>query len=202
MTVLPATSSAKPPAGLKAKPQKAATFEEQRRSRIQHMQKLYGLQGAKEEASAQDGSFTSNNSGMMSQDLSGFQATQGIDKVRNTAPYQEVGGSSSSSYRPQASNAVGLVPSKMRTDGSSDLDVALDRLKSSMQMHETVDDTDFSHRSGRDRETVRLPSLPEDPTSQMSMSMGSSGGLLDWCKNLKPDEISPHATLANFFLPT
>lgn len=43
-----------------------------------------------------------------------------------------------------------------------------------------------------------LPSLPEDP---LSASMGSSGGLIAWSKNLYSDDPSPQATLASFFQP-
>lgn len=55
---------------------------------------------------------------------------------------------------------------------------------------------------------MALPSLPEDLAvkdplglSAGSLSMASSGGLVAWSKNLRPDDISPQATLVNFLMP-
>jgi hypothetical protein len=41
-----------------------------------------------------------------------------------------------------------------------------------------------------------LPTLSEDP---LMGTMGSSGGLISWSKNLRPDDLSPPATLLSFF---
>lgn len=137
----------------KAKP---ASLEEQRRARILHMQKLYGLGGA-------DG------------------------------PEEEA-----------ASTGPAAAPAEAQI--TPDVDRALRELRASMDSCEAAQTTTeapaaFVASWRRDATEWPLPSLPEDPLNTTSMSMGSSGGLIAWSKNLQAEEASPQATLASFFKP-
>mmetsp|Transcript_34575 Transcript_34575/g.71994 ORF Transcript_34575/g.71994 Transcript_34575/m.71994 type:complete len:254 (-) Transcript_34575:22-783(-) len=116
------------------KPPKAVSFEEQRRARIRHMQKLYGL---------------------------------GQAETKDTA---------SMIIEPQSR-------------GKSDVE------KSPGQ------DQPSEPTSPKSEEwTLNLPTVKEaDP---LSLSMGSSGGLIAWSKGLQPDALSPQASLATFFSAT
>ena len=69
--------------------------------------------------------------------------------------------------------------------------------------------TDFQGSPGENQ-----PSEPTSPKSEewtlptvkeadpLSLSMGSSGGLIAWSKGLQPDALSPQASLATFFSAT
>jgi len=121
---------------------KGPSLEEQRRARILHMQKLYGLGGDPE--------------------------------LEEKAP--------------EPSTEVG-VDRPLPDTGMNSIPAGADMVKAS-----------YSRRDVRGTSINDWPltSLPEDPI-EMSMSMGSSGGLIAWSKNLQPDTVSPSATLAGLF---
>lgn len=145
------------------KPPQAASFEEQRRARIKHMQKLYGL--------ADDGDAVATEE-------------PSLHPVETATAAAAAG-----SFVADASKATS---GRRQDDRTSDVDSAINRLQSSILAHESADAT---QRSGA---AWPLPSLPEDPLGA-SMDMGGSGGLIEWSKNLQPDDLSPQATLASFF---
>eukprot|EP00930_Biecheleria_cincta_P024085 TRINITY_DN17289_c0_g1_i2.p1 TRINITY_DN17289_c0_g1~~TRINITY_DN17289_c0_g1_i2.p1 ORF type:complete len:314 (-),score=59.94 TRINITY_DN17289_c0_g1_i2:66-1007(-) len=148
------------------KPPQAASFEEQRRARIRHMQKLYGL-GDDSEAAARE------------------EPSHPVETAAAAAT-----AAAGSCMAAAASTAMS---GRGQDDRTSDVDSAISRLQSSILAHESADAT--TKRSGDD---WPLPSLPEDPLGA-SMDMGGSGGLIEWSKNLQPDDLSPQATLASFF---
>uniref|UniRef100_A0A7S1LFV0 Uncharacterized protein n=1 Tax=Alexandrium catenella TaxID=2925 RepID=A0A7S1LFV0_ALECA len=164
----PPLGAKKPSAKATAKA-KAAAFEEQRRTRILQMQRLYGL-SASEDAEAAEESSTA------AQAPQGSAATAAMFGSAADAPKQD--------YAPS-----GPIP---------DVDRALSELQASMCAHEPeLRGTDQTQPvAGRHHSPCPLPTLPEDP---FSLSMGSSGGLIAWSKNLKPDDLSPSASLTNFF---
>lgn len=148
------------------KPPQAASFEEQRRARIKHMQKLYGLGGDSD-------------------------ATTAMEEPSHPVETAAAGAAAAAgSFVAAASKATS---GRGQDDRTSDVDSAISRLQSSILAHESADAT--TKRSG---DAWPLPSLPEDPLGA-SMDMGGSGGLIEWSKNLQPDDLSPQATLASFF---
>jgi len=82
------------------------------------------------------------------------------------------------------------------------VDRSLSNLQATMRAHEVELSGNTAEpppdRAGALPSSWLLPPLPEDPVD-LSMSLGSSGGLIAWSKNLRPDELSPPATLASFF---
>mmetsp|Transcript_60435 Transcript_60435/g.141336 ORF Transcript_60435/g.141336 Transcript_60435/m.141336 type:complete len:282 (+) Transcript_60435:73-918(+) len=139
-------SAAKRTAGAKkasGKPPKAASFEEQRRSRILHMQRLYGL-GQAEASPAPE---------------------VPVPKIVEPDPLPVRQG------RDLACRELEASPSPVRREPSQPISPKSDEWT--------------------------LPTVKEaDP---LSMSMGSSGGLIAWSKGLQPDALSPQASLASFF---
>mmetsp|Transcript_26200 Transcript_26200/g.61346 ORF Transcript_26200/g.61346 Transcript_26200/m.61346 type:complete len:268 (-) Transcript_26200:61-864(-) len=121
------------------KPPKAASFEEQRRARIRHMQRLYGLGHAKE-----------------------AETQPTIVEPQN-------------SQRGGEPTAVEASPVQRQP-------------------------SEPSQPTSPKPEQWSLPTVKEaDP---LSLSMGSSGGLIAWSKGLQPDALSPQASLACFFPST
>jgi len=121
------------------KPPKAASFEEQRRARIRHMQRLYGLGQAKE-----------------------AETQPTIVEPQN-------------SQRGGEPTAVEASPVQRQP-------------------------SEPSQPTSPKPEQWSLPTVKEaDP---LSLSMGSSGGLIAWSKGLQPDALSPQASLACFFPST
>jgi len=153
------------------KPPQAASFEEQRRARIRHMQKLYGL------GDGDDGDAAPRE---QHQEQPSHPGGGGALETSSAATAAVAG--SFAAIASQASNDRG------QDDRTSEVDNAISRLQSSIQAHESADVTT----------KLPLPSLPEDPLGA-SMDMGGSGGLIEWSKNLHPDDLSPQATLASFF---
>lgn len=155
--------------------------EQQRRERIQAMQKLYGL-AAKDEDEDERG------------------------------------------RSPPPPAAVEVTPDVVITP---DVDRALRDLRASMNSHERGPapavaqqhaaafiqarappvalevPAAFGHSQYHDGAGFHLPSLPEDPLNQSTVSLGSSGGLIAWSKALQKEEEggSPPASLAGFFKP-
>jgi len=176
-------AAAKKPAKNKEKP---VSFEEQRRARILQMQKLYGL--AREE------------------DASGGGGGDG----------QEADTAASAARLPLVSQSSGYAAAApaVETGPAPDMDNALRQLCASMDACDAQGgrggenappppplDSTFIGRSGfHSKSASPLPPLPEDPVS-MSNTLGSSGGLIAWSKNLQAEELSPQATLASFFSP-
>lgn len=159
------------------KPPQAASFEEQRRARIRHMQKLYGL------GDGDDGDAASREQHQEEPSHSGGGALE-----TSSAAAAAVAGSFAAAASQASSDRRGQDD---RT--SSEVDNAIDRLQSSILAHESADAT-----TQGSVDNWPLPSLPEDPLGA-SMDMGGSGGLIEWSKNLHPDDLSPQATLASFF---
>eukprot|EP00931_Biecheleriopsis_adriatica_P115242 TRINITY_DN9105_c0_g1_i2.p1 TRINITY_DN9105_c0_g1~~TRINITY_DN9105_c0_g1_i2.p1 ORF type:complete len:317 (-),score=53.48 TRINITY_DN9105_c0_g1_i2:1-951(-) len=158
------------------KPPKAASFEEQRRSRIRHMQRLYGLGGDDEH---------------QEQELASESSTS-----TSTLPPLPVSSHGSEAKTQSAS----VVAPCSNASSTPDLDRALSSLQSSILTNEAGQPAADADRSKRTNEWA-LPTLHEKDPLSMSMSMGSSGGLINWSKNLQPEELSPQATLASFFQP-
>mmetsp|Transcript_45665 Transcript_45665/g.132246 ORF Transcript_45665/g.132246 Transcript_45665/m.132246 type:complete len:291 (-) Transcript_45665:12-884(-) len=102
-----------------------------------------------------------------------------------------------------AAQAAPPPAAQQRQDCSSwgptpEVDRALSELQASMDAHEpelSGAGPAAQPAAGRGSPSP-LPPLPEDP---FSLSMGSSGGLIAWSKNLKPDDLSPSASLTGFF---
>lgn len=72
-----------------------------------------------------------------------------------------------------------------------DFDRALSELRASMVLHEEVSDS-FNPESNADDD--------RDPLG-LSLTAGSSGGLIAWSKNLKPEELSSEVTLESLLRP-
>eukprot|EP00933_Yihiella_yeosuensis_P051114 TRINITY_DN4895_c1_g4_i3.p1 TRINITY_DN4895_c1_g4~~TRINITY_DN4895_c1_g4_i3.p1 ORF type:complete len:340 (+),score=69.26 TRINITY_DN4895_c1_g4_i3:102-1121(+) len=181
------------------KPPKAASFEEIRRKRIKDMQKLYGLQGDEGgEPAPEEGKPQAAHQG-------GLSNTAAEDRTGPLATFASLAGGTAALAAVTASASNATLRRVAPSDGQSEIDLALNRLRSSIDAHESLEVPNDQQEQVKPHELhhLRLPSLPEDPAAitQMSMSMGSSGGLIDWCKNLKPEELSPTATLASFFNP-
>lgn len=160
-----------PKAAAKKRPKAKAgqSFEEERRARILHMKKLYGLGGEPEvELEA---------------------------PVSNASQATMSRANSSATLRLAASPSTGYLPAPMPVvDADSftpDFDRALHDLQASMNVREEVHHPEpFSGRG------------QEDPMAlSMSESMGGSGGLIAWSKNLRPEDLSPDVTLASFLRP-
>mmetsp|Transcript_27740 Transcript_27740/g.82726 ORF Transcript_27740/g.82726 Transcript_27740/m.82726 type:complete len:299 (+) Transcript_27740:79-975(+) len=178
-------SSASSASGLPPRPKKKAaakskaSLEQQRRERILHMQRLYGLAAEEEEEEeaqlpARDHSATL------------LPTTAGYGAAQSAASYAQADAGYTQQRGP-----------------TSEADRALVELNASMNACEPRQQESGHDMDSRRVESPlgRLPSLPEDPLN-LSMSMGSSGGLIAWSKNLRADDSSPRATLSSFFIPS
>eukprot|EP00929_Paragymnodinium_shiwhaense_P098251 TRINITY_DN59765_c1_g1_i1.p1 TRINITY_DN59765_c1_g1~~TRINITY_DN59765_c1_g1_i1.p1 ORF type:complete len:305 (+),score=94.35 TRINITY_DN59765_c1_g1_i1:98-1012(+) len=173
-------------AAAKAKAQQQTkNFEELRKSRIQQMQKLYGLhkdeEGGGEAAAESSSSSTAASSCAMPRQASG--------PALLPSPGLQYGGVPASALQPgqQALQAPMQQPVPLASSSASllpDVSRALQELQMSMQ------DQPFQAAEGMSAGGLLSP-LPEDP-------MDSSAGLIAWSKGLCPEEVSPSATLANF----
>mmetsp|Transcript_68916 Transcript_68916/g.131368 ORF Transcript_68916/g.131368 Transcript_68916/m.131368 type:complete len:292 (-) Transcript_68916:45-920(-) len=89
---------------------------------------------------------------------------------------------------------VASLPVAPKADADSftpDFDRALSELRASMVLHEEVPDS-FNLESNLDDD--------RDPMG-LSLTAGSSGGLIAWSKNLKPEELSSEVTLESLLRP-
>merc|ERR1712087_220261 len=150
--------AAKRAAKAKSKP---ASLEDQRRSRILQMQRLYGL--ADEESDARS------------------------LEDRGATP-------SPTSLRPVVHNASVPMAADCSDCSMPYANPALAKLREGIHPFETEAPSSESFVA----DSWQLPPVPED-SFNMSTSMGDSGGLIAWSKNLHPEELSPSATLAAFF---
>lgn len=174
----------KPAAKKAAAKPKAKSIEQERRARIQAMQKLYGL--GPPEPPQEEGSPRSLPTPMAA--------------------------SISDSCLPLSSAET----SPLRApDGMSEVDRALSKLRTSMDMHASDFGGELVQASiarapasadgfsgGSFLTAEPLPPVSEDPPDfSMSMTAGSSGGLIAWSKNLCPEALSPEATLTSLMMP-
>lgn len=162
-----------PVAKRKPKAKAGPSFEDERRARILQMKRLYGL--AEPEPSSETRQFQATSSEL--------NETTSLSRVDSLASF-------SGGYR---ENQTSFSPAPVAIDKDSvtpDFDRALNQLQASMDNHEEP------HR-------IASPDLfnkQQDPMS-MSMSadsMGGSGGLIAWSKNLRPEDLSTDVTLASF----
>jgi len=150
-------------------------MEEQRRARIVQMQRLYGLAAPEDE-----------------------EERQGLERTEEAGPPQLAQRGERPASRCSELPAAQEGPPRGLTP---DMDRALSRLQDSMSVHEAdlrpqaAAGPSASEALGCD---WPLPPLLEDPLSQ-SQGLGDSGGLIAWSRNLRPDALSPEATLASFF---
>mmetsp|Transcript_80440 Transcript_80440/g.172140 ORF Transcript_80440/g.172140 Transcript_80440/m.172140 type:complete len:310 (-) Transcript_80440:35-964(-) len=163
----------------KAKP---PSLEEQRRTRILQMQRLYGLAGSDEASQQEDAEAPSP--------LPEPSAPAGLTRTGSRGSLLE-------DTRPHApaDYALGLsqqLPYQLNSSSSTAALVPTSAASPAPVMAQ--------HQASGDDEAAcsawSLPPLPEDP---FAMDLDSSGGLIAWSKNLRPDELSPQATLASFF---
>merc|ERR1712217_363615 len=152
----------------KSKPQ---SFQDERRSRILQMQRLYGLANEQSE----DGSLEDRNSDAMASPAFSTQSVLNGPRMQKAADGI-------------ASEGGGVIPSA---------DHALTKLQASLQSFEPEASTVASSTNERTQDPWELPTVPEDPFGLTEL--GSSGGLIAWSKNLRPEELSPSASLAAFF---
>jgi hypothetical protein len=161
----------------KPKAKAAPSFEDERRARILQMKRLYGLADPEPSADSTPFEATSN----------GLNETTCLSRVDSLASIVD---GYNSGYR---DNQTRPSPAPVPIDKDSltpDFDRALNQLQASMDNHE---------------ESQRLASpepfsRQQDPMA-MSMSadsMGGSGGLIAWSKNLRPEDLSTDVTLASF----
>jgi len=168
----------------RAKAKSGPSFEDERRARIQHMKRLYGLGEPELE--------------LQPQVCSASTASTSLSRVDSNTTLRQLDTHEAAGYREQAEIAVDAIPrpapAVVDLDADSftpDFDRALVELQASMDV----------------REDTHLPEPPawgkghEDPltVSFSAESMGGSGGLIAWSKNLRPEDLSPDATLASFF---
>mmetsp|Transcript_82824 Transcript_82824/g.230020 ORF Transcript_82824/g.230020 Transcript_82824/m.230020 type:complete len:319 (+) Transcript_82824:74-1030(+) len=190
---LPPRGSGRKPPGKKGSAKasakaKAAAFEEQRRARIVQMQRLYGLAASEESEAPQD------EDGVMAKVAT---APSGSTVVQSSAASGCLLGSLA-----QQRNAEGAPGPECSWQGlTPDADRALGELQASMDAHEPeLNGGQLAQLPATSKKSAdvawSLPTLPEDP---LSLSMGSSGGLIAWSKNLRPDNLSPSASLTEFF---
>lgn len=165
---------ARPGAKAKSKArQNGPSLDETRRARILHMQRLYGLAGDD------------------SQEENPIAALP-------PAPVALVASESNRSLHevPPAQRAASPAPVVRQADADSftpDFDRALSELRASMVLHEDVRDS-FTP------ETNAFDDPSHDPLG-LSLTAGSSGGLIAWSKNLKPEELSSDVTLESLLRP-
>lgn len=179
------TAARPPPTKPPRKPRAKGDFEQERRDRIKHLQKLYGLaaHSASDALEAESGEqrLTSNDV----KDLTSRPRAL-ADRV------QKLNGGSP----PILSAADAALRHLLQTESQG---VAADHLKSGSGSGNSSGQRVVSRGpAASQQDEWGLSSVAEDPLN-LSMSMGSSAGLIAWSKNLKPDELSPRATLAGFF---
>lgn len=171
------SASRKPPSGMGAKASgkakaksKPQSFQDDRKARILQMQRLYGL--ANDEADAQEETGT-----LPSPTMSNYTVHSAVEIESSACPRIARDGSSSQLDR--------VIPYA---------DQALTKLQASIQSHEP----EANGATINLHESWELPTVPEDPFN-LTGDLGSSGGLIAWSKNLRPEELSPSASLAAFF---
>jgi len=167
----PRSSSGRPKATAKrkAKAKSGPSFEEERRARILSMKRLYGL-GEPEYPEV---------------------------PLEVTAGYQ-VPASNASNSMSRVASAATMAPidspvapsTDVQTSCTPDFDRALTELQASITVREEACCLEPFSASRHD-----------DPLalSISGDSMGGSGGLIAWSKNLRPDDLSPCVTLASLF---
>eukprot|EP00448_Togula_jolla_P041502 CAMPEP_0170644654 /NCGR_PEP_ID=MMETSP0224-20130122/42613_1 /TAXON_ID=285029 /ORGANISM="Togula jolla, Strain CCCM 725" /LENGTH=274 /DNA_ID=CAMNT_0010975721 /DNA_START=26 /DNA_END=850 /DNA_ORIENTATION=+ len=153
---------------------KARPLEELRRSRIQNMQKLYGLSRAEPASSELRSPGSPASDGALATAPQAHMAPPVPEQCRAQEPCRAQG-----SQSPAVDRTLSELEARLGAGGVGDDPPAAD--------WRAVDEWP-------------LPSLPEDPLN-LSRSMASSGGLIAWSKNLKPEELSPHATMVNLLRP-
>lgn len=185
-SLAPRTGRPPKPAAKKAaaKP-KAKSVEQDRRARIQAMQKLYGLGSEPEQAEVSPRSLPTPMAASILDSCLPCRSS-----VESTQPLR--------------------VPGPM-----SEVDRALSELRMSMDMHATdsggeLVQASFARAPASADGILRssfltaepLPPVSEDPPDfSMSLTAGSSGGLIAWSRNLCPEALSPEASLTSFMMP-
>jgi len=177
----PRSSNGRPKAIAKKRPKATSgpSFEEERRARILHMKNLYGLGGGEVAVEFQAGPTIGLQSSASNATFSS------ISRVDSAATLRLVDGYVSA---PTAASALVAV---VATDTiTPDFDRALMELQASMDVRDDAHHPELSMRR-----------VEEDPLalSMTAESMGGSGGLIAWSKNLRPEDLSHDATLASFF---
>jgi len=167
-------SSSRPKAVAKRRPKakSAPSFEEERRARIQHMKSLYGLGPPCAEV----------------QPSSASNASESMSRVDSAATLRLV-----DDHIPPAPR---LPPAAVVAANSftPDFDRALIELQASMDVRGEIPFPEPTWETHRGQVDPLAMSLSAE-------SMGGSGGLIAWSKNLRPEDLSPDLTLAGFLLP-
>merc|ERR1711865_381418 len=160
----------------------APSFEEERRARILHMKRLYGLGEPEVELQVTS---VSNASATMSRVES--SATLRLADVETCA---------TQGYAKPSRQLPAAAPVALDADSATpDFDRALIELQASMDVREETHLPEPAWERGHERGH-------EDPLalSLSAESMGGSGGLIAWSKNLRPEDLSPDVTLSSFLL--
>lgn len=161
------SGSSAPAAKRKAKAKSGQPFQDERKARIQHMKRLYGLECGEKEVEFEAPSET------MTQALS-------MTNVKSIDGYVQ----EPVSENAQPQHAVHVAPDSC----TPDFDRALIQLQTSMAAREEAPSPAPERQAD------------DDPLAKSlsGTSMGGSGGLIAWSKNLRPEDLSPEVTLSSF----
>jgi len=179
-----------------------ASLEETRKSRIMQMQRLYGL--AREEPDAPDECAaepfeaalgSTSRPGGIDASLAG-EGRASRTELRGAVTGVAGGGGAVPPPAPAAAVSAALSERGGTGGGEGgftpDFDRALCELRASMYNGNEVGDPS--------PEPAVCSPTSADPMG-LSATAGSSGGLIAWSKNLRPEELSPELSLANLFRP-
>eukprot|EP00747_Dinoflagellata_sp_TGD_P166576 gnl/TRDRNA2_/TRDRNA2_189564_c0_seq1.p1 gnl/TRDRNA2_/TRDRNA2_189564_c0~~gnl/TRDRNA2_/TRDRNA2_189564_c0_seq1.p1 ORF type:complete len:346 (+),score=62.41 gnl/TRDRNA2_/TRDRNA2_189564_c0_seq1:126-1163(+) len=196
----------------------AMSFEAQRRSRIQQMQKLYGLgAGDGEDQQQQQQDCTQGGAAAAAVPMSPARSVASGAAGRPPAMPTGVPPKPTRSPEPPdlsgpgADSGSGLTP---------DLDRALRGMRASIESHEQTPASmpvygppkmpnHLAPVGATMRSSPVLPvapaPIPEEASAAdpLNMSLGSSAGLIAWSKGLRPEDlsVSPEASLMSFYRP-
>jgi len=193
----------KPPAP-KAKASQVS-LEETRRSRIMQMQRLYGL--AREEPDAPDECVAEPSETAMGSTcrLGGIDASLAGDghasrtELRGAVTGVAGGGGAVPQAAPAAAASAAL--SKRGGAGGGEGGFTPDFDRALCELHASMYDGINGYEVGDPSPEPAVCSPTSANPMGLSATAGSSGGLIAWSKNLRPEELSPELSLASFFRP-